>query len=349
MKDRIFGEIINGTKENLKKSYHEFSEIPIDLELQHEDILDYSHKYMKTIAEPIELSAPGTFDGRSERIIRFEPTSRKGWWFKRLDLPESEPVRVSYKNAFTVVESGVNNIVLKDSMNRNYMRLTEHIIALRLGLDIDNLMICTESNDPPLFENGSLDMFNLLDEAELEESDEHCKYYTVKNNVSAVFPNGSFLLISQPDEDSPFALRVDCAVNFNSAIGKQRVKFPVNSDSFKYGSIARTNTFFKHALLCKTVGKFFKSTRHLGYNSKNVLIAGKNKYHNEPRLMENGKSLEAVWHRGVLDLLAAFSLIEEGRFVGNIISYKAGHREDVALIKKLYDLKLLKKFKKAEI
>jgi len=62
---------------------------------------------------------------------------------------------------------------------------------------------------------------------------------------------------------------------------------------------------------------------------------------NEPRMMTNGKSLEAVWHRSVLDLLAAISLIETGRLVGTVISYKAGHTLDVLAVKMLLKNRLL--------
>jgi UDP-3-O-acyl-N-acetylglucosamine deacetylase len=341
MKDNIFGKIIVGSKEELKKSYKEFSNIPIDLEIQHEDILDYSHKYMKTIAEPIEESALGTFDQRELRTIKFEPTAKKGWWFNRVDLEGQPPIQISHKNAYALLESGVNNIVLKGKNNINYMRLIEHIIALKLGTDIDNLMISVDSNDPPLFEKGSIELLEALEEAERVETLNECKYYTVKKPVSAIWPNGSFLIVTPPEDDI-YALKIDSAVNFKNCIGQQRIKFPLNEDNFKVGAEARTNAYIKHALLCKTIGKLSSKTRNLGYNSKNVILFGKKKYFNAPGLMYNGKSLEVIWHRAVLDLLAAFALIDEGRFVGHIISYKAGHREDIEFIKKLYTNDLLK-------
>ena len=89
-------------------------------------------------------------------------------------------------------------------------------------------------------------------------------------------------------------------------------------------------------LYCKTIGKLFADVRNLGYSDQNILIARKKRYHNQPRLVRNGKSLEAVWHRGVLDLLAAIALIPDARFVGEITSFKAGHRLDCDLVTQLY-------------
>ena len=50
------------------------------------------------------------------------------------------------------------NIVLRSGSPHNYLRMVEHIVALRMGCGIDNLMIETDSGDPPLFDRGSLDL-----------------------------------------------------------------------------------------------------------------------------------------------------------------------------------------------
>ncbi len=131
-------------------------------------------------------------------------------------------------------------------------------------------------------------------------------------------------------------LTVDAAVNFSNAIGKQRIKFPVNFANLMTGAEARTNTPYGKMLYCKTIGKIFADIRNLGYTDENILIARKDRYHNQPRIVRNGKSLEPIWHRSTLDLLAAIALIPDARFVGEITSYKAGHRLDCDLITKLY-------------
>jgi UDP-3-O-acyl-N-acetylglucosamine deacetylase len=96
-------------------------------------------------------------------------------------------------------------------------------------------------------------------------------------------------------------------------------------------------------LYCRTIGKLFADIRNLGYTTENILIAGRLGYYNTPRLLHEGKSLEAAWHRAALDLLAAIALIEEGQFVGRVISYKAGHALDVEMIRRLYKEKLLRR------
>ena len=82
--------------------------------------------------------------------------------------------------------------------------------------------------------------------------------------------------------------------------------------------------------------KLFADTRNLGYTRRNILVHGKTKYLNEPKLVFGGKALEAVWHRATLDLLAAVALLDTGRFAGTIVSYRAGHTQDVRMAGLLY-------------
>lgn len=328
-----FGLIVEGDRERLQKSYEEFNKIPIDLDLC-DDNKKKIHKSRKTIVEPTELSGRGTFFGKEIRNLRFEPYEKDGWWIDRTDRKQSLPIKVSVRNVWTTGDI-VSNIVLRSGSNDNYIRLVEHIIALKAGLDIDNLMVRMDSGDPPLFDNGSLDLVEAVNSAGRKELSDPLKYYTVSQPVSYVRSNGCFLVF-YPNDPEKNTLELDCAINFNNAIGKQRIRFNVSPETFTQGCNARTNTNMQAILFSKTIGLLFADIRNLGYTYHNVLIAGKHRYINKPRHENNGKSLEAIWHRSTLDLLAAVSLIEEGRFLGRIVSYKAGHFQDVEMIKLLY-------------
>ena len=331
--------LLQGDPEVFSRAWASFASLPVDQDLLDEPLYPVPRRQC-TIAEPREVKGPGTFFGKETRTIRFEPTDLQGWWFDRTDHPECLPVRVSIRNVWTTGQI-VSNIVLRSGAPQNYIRLVEHIIALRHGMDIDNLMIKIDSGDPPLFDLGSLDLVNALNDAGRVTVDKPVPYVTVSEPVSFATPDGKLLLFEPCDPKAP-ALEIDCAVNFPTAIGQQRIRFRQNPEHCKYGSEARTNTNLQKMLYCKTVGKAFADIRNLGYTSRNVLIASRwFGYVNRPKLIHNGKSLEAVWHRAVLDLLAAVSLIEEGRFLGKISSYKAGHSIDVEMIQALYQHNLL--------
>ncbi len=331
--DKKPGRLLAGDEESIAAAYQEFNALEIDQDLSDQPTHP-PRTQQKTIGESVSVSGPGTFAGKSTTTITFEPTDREGWWLDRIDQPNSLPIRVAIDNVWTT-GSVVSNIVLRAGGPHNYVRMVEHIIALRMGLDIDNLMIKIDSGDPPLFDRGSLDLIAALERAGRKTVDRPVRTITVKEPVTLGYANGAFLTLEPHTGTNP-KLTVDAAVNFPNAIGQQRIVFPVNFENVQTGAEARTNTPYGKMLYCKTIGKVFADIRNLGYTDQNILIAKKNSYHNQPRLVRNGKSLEPVWHRGVLDLLAAIALIPDARFVGKITSYKAGHRLDCDLITQLY-------------
>jgi UDP-3-O-acyl-N-acetylglucosamine deacetylase len=176
------GRLLGGSEEIVTASYDEFNKIPVDLDLTDQPTKPLRREY-KTIAKPVTVSGRGTFAGKATTTITFEPTDREGWWFDRTDQPDSLPIRVAIDNVWTT-GSIVSNIVLRAGNPHNYVRMVEHIIALRMGVDIDNLMIKIDSGDPPLFDRGSLDLIEALDNAGRRTIGGSVNYVTVKEPVT---------------------------------------------------------------------------------------------------------------------------------------------------------------------
>ena len=338
MNENDIGIILGGEPTDIRAAHKEFSAMPVDYDAM-SDLPPEMPQRQRTLARPVSVEGPGTFFGKATRRLTFEPTDKEGWWFDRVDLPNELPIRVSVRNVWTTGQV-VSNIVLRSGSPHNYMRLVEHIIPLRLGTKIHNLMIKAESGDPPLLTRYGREILEALDKAGVEELETPVRYMTVKDSVTLGGGRGDFLTLSPFRGTSP-VLNLDCGLKFKTAIGRQRIRYPVNDKNFRYGSEARTNTTMLKMLYCKTIGNIFADVRNLGYNSQNVLIAGRFGYFNSPKLMHEGQSLEAAWHRSSLDLLAALSLIEEGLFIGDVTSYKAGHRLDVEMVRLLYQHDLL--------
>jgi len=341
MPEDIYGKIIAGDENLARQSYSEFQRLKVDWDL-HNGSYSAPPTNLTTINEPVTLTGSGTFLGKATRTITLAPCEQEGWWIDRVDLPDFLPTKVSIRNVWTTSDF-ISNIVLRSGSPHNYLRMVEHIIALKVGMGIDNLMIKIDSGDPPLFDRGSLDLVEALGSCGTHEVPQKASYVTVKETVTAVAPHGGFVTIA-PCTGSEPNLNMDCAIDFPDAIGKQRIRFPVMYDHFRLGAEARTNTTSGKKLYCQTIGKIFADVRNLGYTYDNVLVAAKDRYINEPKLIHEGKSLEAVWHRATLDLLAAIALIDRGRFVGEITSYKAGHSLDVHLITLLYLNDLIRDF-----
>lgn len=289
-------------------------------------------RHPTTLGRAFYVSGRGTYERRACSTLHFEPHAGDGWWIDRTDHPEQLPIQASVRNVWDTKRS----IVLRSGSAHNYLRMVEHVVALRLGLGLDRVMVRTQTGDPPLFEAGSLPIVEQAERAGLvEDTGRELVYWTVKEPVALPGPRRSFLLVL-PAEPGDRTLHIDCAVDFPTVIGRQRIQFDVCPDAFRHGARARTNCTCPEWWLVRTVGKLFADLRNLGYTRNNILIAGRRRYLNEAKLLHGEKSLEAVWHRATLDLVAALSLVDTGRLAGRVISYKAGHALDVRLMAQLY-------------
>ena len=290
-----------------------------------------------TLAGEASVSGVGTFRGSERRTITFAPSERPGWWIRRTDLPEQLDTAVDIANLWT----SARNLVLRSGSPHNYLRMVEHIIALKAGLGLDNVVLKTNSGDPPLFDDSSVPLVEAIKKAKMVETDQQATYVTVKEPLAFAGSRGDFLMFL-PDDGSR-RLRLDVGISWRTIIGDQRVVFDVTPETFRYGAYARTNATHRQYQLAKTIGWLFADTRHLGYDKDNILIHGRKRWYGEPRfpLAGTDRFLEPVWHRATLDLLAALALTGPDRFVGTVVSFRAGHTQDCDAVRYLYRRNLL--------
>lgn len=330
------GRIVFGSAASISAAYERFRVQPIDeTRLLNGGENPYPSRRV-TISGEASAAGVGTFQGRSRQSIVFAPSQRPGWWIRRLDQPEQLDTKVDVANLWTSAQ----NLVLRSGSPHNYLRMVEHIIALKCGLGVDDALIKVNSGDPPLFDQSSVPLVNAMDNAGMVEGDSDATYVTVKEPLAFGGSRGDFLLFL-PAEKGERTLRVDCAISWNTVIGDQRVLFDVTPDTFRYAAFARTNATHRQYLLAKTVGKLFAATRNWGYNERNILIHGPKRFYTEPRFQVGDKFLEPVWHRATLDLLAAIALIGDHRFCGTVVSYRAGHTLDCDAVRALFRNDLL--------
>ena len=324
---------LNGDSSSLNERQKLLDAIPVDMTVSADNWSP--DVYQTTLAAPFEVTGPATYKKGNSSTLRFEPAPPNTcWWIKRTDQPEQLPINVFTGNVWTAKR----NIVLRSGSPHNYLRMSEHIIAHRLGMNLDNVIVSTPTGDPPLFDVGSMPIVEAIQQVGIVRlATAPLRYRTVKQPVAFLGPHDSFLLFL-PDENASKKLTVDVAIDFPTVIGKQRIVFDLTPEAFAYGAHARTNCSRSEMLLAKTVGMLFADTRNLGYTKQNILVAGKTKYVTKPRpeLIHDGKVLEAVWHRACLDFIAALSLLDVGRLCGRVVSYKAGHTLDCRFMNLLY-------------
>ena len=330
------GRIVFGSAASIDAAYRLFRELPIDETRLAENRLSPFPAKRRTLAGEAPVAGIGTFQGSRKQTLTFAPSEKPGWWIRRMDQPEQLDTKVDIANLWTSAQ----NLVLRSGSPHNYLRMVEHIVALKLGLGLDDVLLKVNSGDPPLFDQSSLPLVKAVEHAGVRETDAPATCVTVKEPVAFGGSRGDFLLFL-PAADGERNLRIDCGISWNTVIGDQRVLFDVTPETFRYAALARTNATRRQYLLAKTVGRLFASTRNLGYNERNILIHGKGRFYTEPRFPVGAKFLEPVWHRATLDLMAALALTGEHRFVGTVVSYRAGHTLDCDAIRALYRNDLL--------
>ncbi len=322
--DYPLGSILRGDPADIDAGRRRFAEQPVDETRLREGPYPYS-PHQTTLAAAASATDVGTYDGRFRRTIEFLPSETPGWWIDRADLPDQFRTEMSVRN----VRSAAMNITLRTGADRNQMRMVEHIVALKLGLGVDNLVLRATSDDPPLFDRSSLPLVEAFRNAGLRELAAPARFVTVREPVTFGSGRQDFLTFL-PAAPGEHGLRLDVAVDFASAIGRQRIVFDVTPETFGFGAGARTNAPYALYLYVKTLGRLSAATAHYGYTKRNILIHKRRSYLNPP-LFER----EAVWHRATLDLLAALALADGGRFCGTVVSYRAGHRQDCRAVAEL--------------
>ena len=336
MPDYEIGRTVFGDTAAIAAAYEAFRVQPIDeTRLAQSRVSPFSERRL-TLAGESSVAGVGTFMGSRKQTLTFAPSDKPGWWIRRMDLPEQLDTSVDIANLWTSAQ----NLVLRSGSPHNYLRMVEHIIALRAGLGVDDVLLKVNSGDPPLFDQSSLPLVKAMEHAKVVETDRPATCVTVREPVAFGGRRGDFLLFL-PAKEGERNLRIDCAITWDTVIGEQRVLCDATPETFRYASLARTNATRKQYILAKTVGKLFAATRNWGYNDRNILIHGRRRFYTEPRFPVNGKFLEPVWHRATLDLMAALSLFGPDRFIGTVVSYRAGHTLDCDAVRALYRNDLL--------
>ena len=330
------GRTVFGSTAAIEAAYERFRTQEIDeVRLAEGDAAQFPE-----MRRTLELEAPvagvGTFEGSHKQTITFAPSKKPGWWIRRMDLPQQLDTMIDISNLWTSAQ----NLVMRSGSEHNYLRMVEHIVALKLGLGVDDVLLKVNSGDPPLFDQSSLPLIKAMEHAKIVESGAKATHVTVTEPVAFGGKRGDFLLFL-PAVKGDHRLRIDCAITWNTVIGSQRVLFDATPETFRYASLARTNCTHRQYIGALTIGKLFAATRNWGYNRKNILIHGPRKFYNEPRFPVNGKFLEPIWHRATLDLMAALSLTGADRFCGTVVSYRAGHTLDCDAVRALYRNDLL--------
>jgi len=174
-------------------------------------------KKQRTIKKPISIQGRGIHTGNDTKIT-FKPAPENyGRVFVRVDLPEKPqiPALVEYVTQNDELESWRGTTLQKDDVQ---IHTVEHVLAALVGLEIDNVIIELNANEPPIVDGSSMPFVNKLLEAGIEEQEADKEYLVIEEPVNYKNERRGVEFVALPTEDYRITLMIDYK---NPALGSQ--------------------------------------------------------------------------------------------------------------------------------
>lgn len=174
-------------------------------------------KKQRTIKKPVSIQGRGIHTGNNTKIT-FKPAPvNHGRVFVRVDLEDKPeiPALVEYVVQNDEIDSSRGTTLQKDGVE---VHTVEHVLAALVGLEIDNVIIELNANEPPIVDGSSMPFVNKLLEAGIEEQDADKEYLIIEEPVNYKNERRGVEFVALPTDDYRITLMIDYK---NPALGSQ--------------------------------------------------------------------------------------------------------------------------------
>ncbi|MBD3257055.1 bifunctional UDP-3-O-[3-hydroxymyristoyl] N-acetylglucosamine deacetylase/3-hydroxyacyl-ACP dehydratase [candidate division GN15 bacterium] len=298
----------------------------------------------RTIKEQISLSGVGLHTGNS-CTMTFKPAPPDhGIRFVRTDI-EGQPWVIADIDHVVDISRGT-------TLQRGEARVhtVEHVLAAFAGLQIDNMIVELDNNEPPIGDGSAKPYVEALLKAGIENQEKDKYYLEIDSPMSYSEPERHVDLVVTPSDDVRITFLIDYK---NPALGTQYTTLQdLDGEFVDEFAPARTFCFLSEVEMLKQQGLIRGGGLHNAvviYDSdggqvevdriraaldlKEEAFVGKTGIINDiPLRFYN----EPVRHK-TLDLLGDLFLIGVP-FKGHVLAARSGHRANVALARKMREL-----------
>ena len=311
----------------------------------------------RTIKKEIYLEGIGLHTGNNTRITFKPAPPDSGVKFVRTDIPGSPAVIADIDH---VVDISRGTTLAKGEAK---VHTVEHVLATLAGLQIDNMIIELNANEPPVGDGSAKIFVDKILEAGIENQDAERRYLEIDMPLSYSEPDRAVDIVVTPSD----TLRITFMIDYkNPALGTQYTTLiDLDKEFVKDYAPSRTFCFLSEVEMLKSQGLIKGGglqTAIVIYDSdrgqdeverirnaldlKDEAFVGKTGIINDiPLRFPN----EPVRHKA-LDLLGDLFLIGVP-IKGHILAARSGHKANVALVKKIRALykkkKLIGKYQKS--
>jgi len=298
-------------------------------------------KNQRTIAETTKLSGIGLHTGNQTTITFLPAEANSGVRFVRTDVEDCPEIPAD-------IEHVVDNF--RDTtlgLGKIHIRQVEHVLAAIYGLEIDNIIVQVDSNEPPVIDGSAMPFVEVLQKAGFVEQDSPKDYLEIEETITYSDSKRGIDMVVFPAED----LRITFMVDYqNPALGTQYTSMYSLSEEF-VDEFAAARTFcFLHEVEelhdkgliqggnldnavvivdrqlnqdeLKQLTQRFNLNDDVGLGTNGILGGKKLRFYNEP-----------VRHK-TLDLIGDLALLGVP-LKAHVMAARSGHAAHVELVKKI--------------
>ena len=299
------------------------------------------HRFQRTIKKPASYSGTGLHTG-NKTTITFKPAPvDHGIVFVRKDLDGSPEIPADIDHVIDITRG--------TSIGKGEVKIwtVEHVLAALAGLELDNLKVELDSNEPPVGDGSSLPFVQTILDAGVLEQEAEKNFLDIETPLFYSEKDKGIDIVALPSDE----LRITFFVDYqNPALGSQYTFLESLEKEFvKEFAPARTFSFLHEVEMLKDQGLIKGGTLENSivicdmdidsteierlkkkFNLKRNVFVGKTGILNDVPLRFYN---EPVRHKA-LDLLGDLYLIGVP-LRAHVMAARSGHSANVALVKKI--------------
>ena len=187
-----------------------------------------------TIKSSISLEGVGIHTGQDVKLTFNPAKCDTGYVFKRVDL-KGEPLVEALSKYVVNTQRGTT--LEKEGVK---LKTIEHVLAALVGLEIDNVLIEINAEEPPIMDGSSKYFIDALEKAGLKELNSLRNEYIIKDVISYKDINTGSEITVIPSDTYQITTMVDYDTK---VLGTQNATLSKLSDFKDHFSNARTFSF----------------------------------------------------------------------------------------------------------
>lgn len=295
-----------------------------------------------TIKKSISLQGVGIHTGNKVTLTFNPAVENTGYMFKRIDLPGQPEIEALSKY---VIDTQRGTTLEKNGVK---LKTVEHVLAALVGLEIDNVLIHIDSEEPPIMDGSSKFFVEALEKSGIRELSQNRSEYIVKNVLTykddqtgseiTVIPSDNYEVTAMVDYETKVLGTQNATLsdlsefkdNFSNARTfsfLHEIEMLLENNLIKGGDLNNAIVYVDKKISDDTMDKLKKA-----FNKDKVSVKSNGILDNLNLHYPN----EAARHK-LLDVIGDLALIGK-RIRGKIIAKKPGHKTNTMFAKMISEI-----------